>query len=432
MNTYSQFIFEQYSFDAASKTLTLHYSLDGDVTFHETYRFDVDFVAYDPEVLDRALQALFFMAGVSYYKTYVPPTIVIKQGELDQAGAAFFSKTYRRGLGEFWYVNKLDPHTQVTFPVTSSQPQTSLLHEGSGALIGVGGGKDSLVSIELLRGALPGAATWALGHKQQLGPLVERIGLPHAWVERTWDRKLLELNKQGAYNGHVPISAIFACVGAVLAVLTGRRDTVVSNEQSANEPTLEYQGVTINHQYSKSQEFERDFQQYLQHTFGDSLRYYSLLRPFSELYIAEVFARIAFEKYEGVFSSCNRAYTHTSDHMFWCGECPKCAFVFLALSPFIARERLEAIWGGKNLLLDPALEPLYRGLLGIEGDKPLECVGIIKENRAAMRLAAQQYPELAQKYQFELPEDYDYKQLMSDELPEDIRQLLGQAIDKKI
>lgn len=428
MNTYRQFIFEKYAFDATTKTLDLHYSLDGRLKFHETYRFDVSFAAYDPDVLDRALQALFFMAGVSYYKTYAPTEIVIKQGELDRAGAAFFAKTYQRGLGEFWYVNKLDPHTKVDFPASTTEQQTSLTHQGDGALIGVGGGKDSLVTIEILRRALPTSATWALGHKQQLSPLVERIGLPHAWVERSWDRQLLELNEQGAYNGHVPISAIFGCVGIVLAVLTGRRDVVVSNEQAANEPTLEYKGVAINHQYSKSQEFEQDFQQYLRHTFGDSLRYYSFLRPFSEPYIAELFARLAFEKYEGVFSSCNRAYTHASDHMFWCGECPKCAFVFLVLTPFIQRDRLENVWGGKNLLLNPALEPTYRQLLGIEGDKPLECVGEIKESRAAMRMAQKQYPQLSDTYRFELPDDYDYRQLMGDELPAEIRQVLDTAL----
>jgi hypothetical protein len=423
MSKYRQFIFESYTFDASSKTLELHYSLDDNLNFTETYRFNVPFTDYDPEVLDRALQSLFFMAGVSYYKTFVPGEILIRQGRLDAAAAAFFSKTYQRGLGEFFYVNKLDPRTPITFPVTTETPPTAIHSDGSGALVGVGGGKDSLVTIEMLRDALPGMTTWTLGHERQLTPLVERIGLPHAWVERSWDPKLLELNEQGALNGHVPISAIFACAGVVLAVLTGRRDVVVSNEQSANEPTLRYEGVEINHQYSKSQEFERDFQTYLSHAFGDSLRYYSFLRPFSELYIAELFARMAFDKYEGVFSSCNRAYTHTSDHLFWCGKCPKCAFVFLALTPFVPREKLEAIWGGKNLLLDLALEPMYRQLLGIEGDKPLECVGVIKENRAAMRAAQKQYPELAGKYQFELPVDYDYRELMNDELPDDIRRV---------
>jgi hypothetical protein len=268
-----------------------------------------------------------------------------------------------------------------------------------------------------------------LNHRPQLTPLIERIGLPHCWVEREWDGQLASLNQQGALNGHIPISAVFGCVGVIVAVLSGKRDVVVSNEQSANEPTLHYEGVAINHQYSKSQEFEQDFQQFLQHTMGDSVRYYSLLRPFTEIRIGELFAQIGFERYKDVFSSCNRAYVHGSNHMSWCGECPKCAFIFMALTPFIPREQLEQLWGGKNLLLDPALETTYRQLLGIEGDKPLECIGEIKESRAAMRLAQQQYPELRDKYQFELvPADYDFRQLASHNMPADIYQLFERAL----
>jgi hypothetical protein len=198
----------------------------------------------------------------------------------------------------------------------------------------------------------------------------------------------------------------------------------MSNEQSANEPTLHYRGVAINHQYSKSQEFERDYQQYLKHTLGDQNRYYSLLRPFSEIRIGELFAKNGFEKYKDVFSSCNRAFVHGSDHMSWCGECSKCAFVFLALTPFVERQKLEQLWGGKNLLLDPALEPTYRKLLGIEGDKPLDCVGDVKESRSAMREAFKIYPELAEKYHFDIPEDYDFRAEAVHEMPADVSPLL--------
>jgi hypothetical protein len=202
----------------------------------------------------------------------------------------------------------------------------------------------------------------------------------------------------------------------------------VSIEQSANEPTLWYQGAAINHQYSKSQEFEEDYQNYLTHAYGaDVTGYYSFLRPLTELMIGKLFSQVGFEKYKGVFSSCNRAFVHTSDHMSWCGECSKCAFTFLILTPFIAREELEALWGGKNLLLDPQLQKTYGQLLGIEGDKPLDCIGEIKESRAAMQLAQQQYPELS-IYEFDLPEDYDYQQLAPHSMPEDIFAVLRGAL----
>lgn len=428
MSKYRQFIFESYHFEPSTGALQLHYAMDDKLHFVESYKFDFPFVGYNPDALDRALQALFFIAGTSYYKTYVPPEIIVKQGKIDADIAAFLSKTYQLGLGEFWYLNKLDPRTPVTFPATTDKVEPIENDKpGKGLLVALGGGKDSLVTVELLRGKQE-IMTWSVNHRPQLTPLVERIALPHAWVERQWDAQLIELNKQDAMNGHIPISAIFACVGTIVAILAGKKDIVMSNEQSANEPTLHYQGVAINHQYSKSQEFERDYQAYLTHTQGDSLRYYSFLRPLSEVRISEIFANVGFEKYKDVFSSCNRAFVHGSDHMSWCGECSKCAFVFLAMTPFIPRNKLEKLWDDKgNLLLNPELEPTYRQLLGIKGDKPFDCVGDIKESRSAMREAFKQYPELAEKYQFEIPENYDFRSLSSHEMPAEIYAIFSEA-----
>lgn len=423
---YKRFIFKNYDFDVNAKTLKLVYSLDENLTFTETYRFDFDFATYDPGALDRAMQLLFFMAGVSYYKTYLPPEIVIKKGDLTTKDAVFFSKTYQRGLGELFYINQLNPQRPIDFQANTETINQLTITGQEGLLVGIGGGKDSLVSTELLRNQ-PKVATWSVGHRSQLTPQVERIGLPHFWVERTWDRQLLALNQQGSYNGHVPISAILACVGTVVAILSGYRDVAVSNESSASEPNFTYRGVPINHQYSKSLEFEKDFQALLERNFGDSIRYYSFLRPLSELRIAELFARTALDKYQDAFSSCNRAFTHDQHSLFWCGVCPKCAFVFLALTPFVSRDRLETLFHSKNLLLDPQMESTYRQLLGIEGDKPLECVGEVKESRAAMQLAQKVYPEL-DKYNFDIPSDYDYKNLGPSSMPEEMLQVLSSQV----
>jgi hypothetical protein len=128
-------------------------------------------------------------------------------------------------------------------------------------------------------------------------------------------------------------------------------------------------------------------------------------------------------------SSCNRAFVHGQTEMSWCGECPKCAFTFLLLTPFIQRQELEQVWG-KNLLLDEKLETTYRQLLGIEGDKPLDCVGEIKESRTAMRLAQKQYPEL-DKYEFDIPEGYDYKILAPHQIPSEYFTLLEACLKQR-
>lgn len=413
---YKQFIFESYEFN--DDILELNYSYDGQVNFREKYKFDFDFADYNPAGLDRALRLLFLIAGVSYYKIYLAPEIIVKPFELDQETVNLIKQVYQKGLGEFFYVNGLDPKQSIPFKVTANNTLNTLSIGGEGVLVGLGGGKDSLVSTELLRQDHP--TTWSLGHKAQLEPLIKTIGLPHLFVERTIDPQLLELKHDpSAYNGHIPISAIFAATGVIVAILSGHRDVVVSNESTASEPNLTYKQTDINHQYSKSLDFEIIFKSYLNHIFGDSIRYYSLLRPLTELRIAELFAGLAFDKYSGVFSSCNRAFVQGNDALFWCGKCPKCAFAFLILTPFVERDKLELVFGGKNLLLDPALDKTYRELLGIEGNKPLECVGEIKESRAAMALARKRYPEL-DKYQFDLPADYDYKRLADYAMPPEI------------
>src|SRR3989344_5571948 len=164
---YQQFIFKDYSFDGGNKLLKLSYSLDNSLDFSETYKFDFDFASYGPEVLNRALQALFIMAGVSYFKAYLPPKIIIEKGSLSKEDAEFFAKTYQRGLGEFLYTNKLDPQTTFTFPVSSTSPKPVGTNWQAGLLVAVGGGKDSLVSVEPLR-SQPHTATWSVGHRSQL------------------------------------------------------------------------------------------------------------------------------------------------------------------------------------------------------------------------------------------------------------------------
>lgn len=419
MSKYRQFIFKDYAFNVEAKTLELHYGYDDRLHFTEKFTFDFDFVKYDPTVLDRLCQLLFFIAGVSYYKAFLAPEIVVKAGEIDESLATFLSQTYQQGLGEFFYINQLDPYTAINFPVTVNQPleQLSEANAGEGLLIGIGGGKDSLVTAEVLREAHPNIGTWSLGHRKQLEPLIERMGLRHFYVEREWDKQLLKLNEDGAYNGHVPISAIFAGVGSVVNVLAGFNDHIVSNESSASEPNLKYKGMEINHQYSKSLQFEQSFQGQLERSLQEGPWYHSFLRPLSELHIAKIFGQQYFDKYADVFSSCNRAFTHDSHQMFWCGECPKCAFVFLALTPFVEQSKLEKLFHNKNLLLEPGLEMTYLQLLGIEGDKPLECVGEIKESRTAMRLAQNVYPTL-EKYQFDVPEDYNYLAVAEHNLPD--------------
>ncbi|MBW3537980.1 endonuclease domain-containing protein [Candidatus Parcubacteria bacterium] len=415
---YETFIFEKYHFDADQKVLELHYSFDERVYFTEKFEFGFDFVPYNPEALNKALFGLFVMAGVSYYKAALPPKIVLKQGSLSAQQARFFSQTYRLGLGEFFYRNQLDPNIPIEFPVAGADTAEPVEVRGlEGNLVPIGGGKDSIVTAELLREAGVDFATWNVGDDELLRPLVKRLGQPHYQVKRTVDRELVRLNAAGALNGHVPVSAILAFLAVGCAILTGRQNVVASEEWSAGEGNLVYRGAPINHQYSKSLAFEQNFQSYLKEFISPSIQYFSLLRPLSELKIAEVFCRRYLDRYKGVFSSCNRNFRFTQRQPFgWCGRCPKCAFVYLIFAPFAPKEALVRLFGCK-LFESADLDQTYAELLGLRGHKPFECVGETLECRQAVVMAAAtgRYPELG-RYRFE-PPGFDYNQRHAAAMP---------------
>lgn len=426
MNKYTSFIFEDYTFDHTTGMASFSYKIDDAWHFTETYTFGSFVESYNKDALDAALQLLFFVSGISYFKTFIPSNIVVNKGQIDALLAAFLNKTYQKGLGEFFYQNGLDVQTPIAFPISTDNIIPTQVASERIMLIAIGGGKDSLVSYELAKKSDKHIRTWSMSHAEQMQPLIERMSSDnHIYVERVLDPKIFTIKEHGALNGHVPISAIFAAVSTVLCVLTNSSDSVMSNEQSANEPTLNIDGVAINHQYSKSQEFEEDYQEQLKRLFSSSLRYYSLLRPYSEAKIVKLFSEECFTKYKDVFSSCNRAFVQTSTSMSWCGDCPKCAFIYLALSAFLPQKDVLSIWNGKNLLQDSALDHTYKQLLGLSNDgKPFECVGEIKECRTLFELVVARYPELSGKYEYDIPADYDWNAFMPHAIPEDIVEIL--------
>ena len=183
-------------------------------------------------------------------------------------------------------------------------------------------------------------------------------------------------------NGHTPFSSVIAFLSMYVGFITGADDVILSNESSANESNIG--GQTVNHQYSKSFEFERDFDLFRRRSFPQSAVYFSLLRPFCELQIAKQFA--AYPQYHPIFRSCNRG----SKKNIWCGECPKCLFVAIMLSPFLEPEKLNEIFGC-NMLDKADLKEDFDGLCGFTGLKPFECVGTAEEVTLALSMTAEKY-----------------------------------------
>ena len=229
---------------------------------------------------------------------------------------------------------------------------------------------------------------FSLGRKPSSDAAARAEGAPLVHVERSIDPALLELNRRGAYNGHVPITAIVSCLAVVGGLLEGCDAVVMSNERSASSGNFAWPefGETINHQYSKGWEVERGLAEAVRREVACDLAYFSLLRPYSELAISRAFAGLP--DHHATFMSCNTGFRiHEPSVPGWCGDCPKCRFVFLALAPFLERAALTAVFG-RDLLDDPAQEAGFRAILGIDAEKPFECVGEADEARAALRALA--------------------------------------------
>jgi hypothetical protein len=252
----------------------------------------------------------------------------------------------------------------------------------------MGGGKDSIVALQMVRDAGIEPTLVSVGSSPLIRAVAERTGLSHIRIERRLAPELMELNRQGAWNGHVPITGIIAFILAAAGVLYGFNTVVMANERSASSATLTTpEGREINHQWSKGLSFEKAFSDFASSHMIPGLEYFSLLRPLSELAIARRFAGL--ERYFDVFSSCNRNFTQApaAPEERWCGQCPKCRFVFLMLAPFIEREKLVAMVGA-DLLDDMDQARGFDELIGFTDHKPFECVGETRESLAAFCLLA--------------------------------------------
>src|SRR5699024_2994384 len=331
----------------------LAYAFDDGPELVERIRFP-DAPDVPPERADAfasALRLLHFIAGVSYYKAGVPSRIEVDGEAPDAATSEFMDELYRHGLAEFAYRNALDLRGRIDFPRRDGDAaQATSANLPRHTLVPIGGGKDSLVAIEAIkRAGLDATVAW-VGRSPLIAACAERTGLPTLNIDRELPDLLFEYNRIGAYNGHVPGTAINSAILVLAALLYGFDTIAFANERSASAATLEYEGGQVNHQWSKGLDFERALGEHLHAHVASDLDYCSLLRPYSELAVTAAFARLGGE-YTDVFSSCNRNFRirgpKPSDH--WCGQCPKCHFVFLALAPFLPKPKLLSIFGS-NLL----------------------------------------------------------------------------------
>jgi UDP-N-acetyl-alpha-D-muramoyl-L-alanyl-L-glutamate epimerase len=377
----------------ARGTVTLSYGLDDEIVFVERFGLplmrgpEAGLDAGERRRVEGLVALLHWVAGVSYFKTALPPDVSCETGAPPPETAALLEALYSEGLGELAYVNGLQKLPRPRFPRASGGVPWAREAERLGrVLVPVGGGKDSVVALEIARRVSPELVLFSVGNAAPIARTVAASGLSRLIVTRTLDPGLRALNEAGAINGHVPITAIVSCVALLAAALNGFDVVAMANERSASAGNVSFDGVEVNHQFSKGLRAERLLRAALEEL-APGMSYFSVLRPASELAIARAFARM--ERYHGAFTSCNALFRSDPElrASSWCCECPKCRFVFLALAPFSEPAHLREVFG-RDLLDEEGQFDGFALLTATGGHKPFECVGEERESIAAIRLLA--------------------------------------------
>jgi len=381
-NKYDTFIYDNYEIEELENTTKI------------TYNFIVpSLTQYKPTLevkkfkIDSFTKNLIFHIGlvelVSYWKATCSKNVIIKAGYINKEQIEFFKKLYFYGLGELFYTNGITPNYDDFINIKCELKEQNIEipnYVGNGNLIPIGGGKDSNVTLEIMKSDFEDNLCFIINPKQVTLSCAQTAGYSNekiVTVKRTIDKNLIELNKQGFINGHTPFSALVAFLSYFNAYITGKKYILLSNESSANESNVD--GTKINHQYSKTYEFECDFNEYTKKYFKIDIKYFSLLRPLSEYQIAMLFSN--YEKYHEIFKSCNVGSKKEPWH--WCCSCPKCLFVYIILSPFLYKEKLIRIFG-EDLFEKEDLLDIFIELTGYGKTKPFECVGTYEEVRYAI------------------------------------------------
>ena len=399
---YPKFIYEKYSYRISKNNL--------EVLFYFRIKPNIEF---KPKVVieninkkrltrigDRVLNNLVFHLGLieipSYWKTTCSPVIEIRAGFLNSEQIKWWKWLIINGMGQFFYENKIDwrkkDFVKIIFKNTENYKRFERKLKNR-FLVPFAGGRDSIVTLESLKSSFAKAsednkkniALFLVNPNEQIQKVVKITGVKkQIIVRRIIDKKLLDLNKRGFLNGHTPFTSVLSFISLLCAILFDYKNIAFSNEKSADEGNVRYLGKTINHQWAKSSEFEKIFKKYSQKYLAKDINYFSFLRKYGELEISKMLTK--YPKYFSVFSSCNASMKIGARQIRWCGNCPKCLFVYATLYPFLEKKQLLKIFG-KDFFENRGLLPIMKGLIDKKTPKPFECVGTKKESRLAFELS---------------------------------------------
>lgn len=388
-----------YQIHDAEQRLTFSYHCSEHGAFSESFSFpDIEGAIPLSDVPQDLLILASYIIGLSYYKIKAAP-LIKGPATQNQASLAVIQKTYQEGMAEFFIRNRLAYPYPQQFDFSAldyDQKTKTLALDPRRSLCAFGGGKDSFVAADILKtendlDVTPVSIVMSDFTSAKLNLANANGDQALRFIKRTLDPGIKTLPKDKSYNGHIPITAINSLILMIEACRTGIAHVVFANEASASEPTIQKGDIHANHQYSKSFDMEcalqKAFEAIARSANTPMPSYYSILRPFSELWIAREFAKLGI--HHAHVMSCNRNFSAANplpDGERWCRACPKCAFSYLILSPFLSKEDRAVVFGEADFFDIPALIPFYKELLGLSEQKPWECVGTIDECRAALHL----------------------------------------------
>lgn len=396
----SSFTFGEYEVNPKNSTIKFTYYVQFENGSKRTYTDrlflkDVESEMWDrvpADVLEHTLQSLLLMIGINYWCLFPTKNICINGFTLSREQAEFWDTLYLHGLGEFFYNMQIDFRDLIAFPYDENKvaPIPTRMDQPDRALLLNGAGKDSILSAEILKSKNMPFDFFAFAPTPAHERIGKLVGAKTIEVTRRFDRIAnLYMSWHGISSSYPSVST-FTFIATLLAELLGYNSIVFSNESSADFGNMNYLGLDVNHQWCKSSAAEKMVNDYVHRYITTDISTISMLRKYNELQIVEQFVK--YPKYLHHVTSCNtyfwlpRIEQRLRTHGYWCNRCPKCVFLFTCFSAFLPHDEVVSIFGA-DLYKKKRLLSTFKRIMGIEGFKPLDCVGVPEEMILAMHYA---------------------------------------------
>jgi UDP-N-acetyl-alpha-D-muramoyl-L-alanyl-L-glutamate epimerase len=359
-----------------------------------------EMVRLSTETSHSLIRALAIIEAFSYWKAFCSPTIEVALPPPGADELDWWRSFWPDAMAEFFYRNGIDFTDAGFLDIVAAPARETARLEGAEAhrkpgatalqpvpLVMFSGGKDSLaLALMLSDGGRRQIDCFLYNPTSEQSRLAESVaaGGRILRVERHILPELLELNAKNHPNGHTPYSAYLGVAATLVGYLRGSENVVAGNSRSDDEPNIDsYFGRSVNHQWTKTYAFEKALRDYRDRWVPCAPTYSSPFRPLFELQVLSSLSD-SIDSYLRT-ASCNR-----TKGIGWCGECAKCAWVFLATAALFGLSTAVQKFNA-DLFTRSDLSELYMRMAGLVGTKPFECTGTEEEVRVAIRAVSRRY-----------------------------------------